>query len=38
MKQQIVFNFTKDNPDIEKRKKDCEQILNKYPEKIPIIC
>ena len=37
-KRQVVFKFTIDNPDVEKRKKECDQILNQFPEKIPIIC
>ena len=38
MKKQMVFKYTIDNPDIEQRKKECEQIRNQYPDKIPIIC
>ena len=38
MQKQMTFQYKIDNPDVEKRKKECEQIRNQYPEKIPIIC
>ena len=38
MKKQLEFKFITDNPDVAKRKEECQQIINQYPEKIPIIC
>ena len=38
MKKQLEFKFTKENPDAEKRKSECDQIRKQYPDKIPIIC
>ena len=38
MKKKMVFKFTLDNPDVEKRKNECEKIINQFPDKIPIIC
>ena len=32
------FKFMEDNPDVEKRKNECKQIREEYPDKIPIIC
>ena len=32
------FEFMKDNPDVQKRKAECEQLREQYPDKIPIIC
>ena len=32
------FQFMKDNPDVEKRKSECDQIREQYPDKIPVIC
>ena len=32
------FQFKRDNPDIEERRKECQKIRNHFPEKIPIIC
>ena len=38
MKKKMIFKFTLDNPDVEKRKNECEKIINQFPDKIPIIC
>ena len=32
------FQFMKDNPDVSKRKSECDQIREQYPDKIPVIC
>ena len=37
MKTQMKFKFATENP-VEKRKSECDQIINQYPDKIPIIC
>ena len=34
----FTFQFMKDNPDVQKRKAECEQLREQYPDKIPIIC
>ena len=34
----MEFKFKKDNPDPEQRRKECDKIINQFPEKIPIIC
>ena len=34
----FTFQFMKDNPDVQKRKSECEQIKQQYPDKIPVIC
>ena len=38
MKKNYVFEYTKRNPNVDKRKQECQHILNQFPEKIPIIC
>jgi GABA(A) receptor-associated protein len=38
MKQQMVFQYKKENPELEKRKQESYQILNKFPDKVPVIC
>jgi len=32
------YKFKIDNPDVEERRHSCEQLLSKFPDKIPIIC
>ena len=34
----MEFKFKLENSDPEVRKKECQKILNQFPEKIPIIC
>ena len=34
----MEFKYKSENPDVNKRKTECDQILNRFPEKIPIIC
>ena len=34
----MVFQYVKNNPDVEKRKNECESIKTQFPDKIPIIC
>ena len=36
--QQMEFQFKKENPILSKRKEESNQILNKFPDKIPVIC
>ncbi len=38
MKKKHIFQYTIKNPDVGKRKEECQHILNQFPEKIPIIC
>ena len=37
-RKEIEFKFILENPDVEKRKLECDKIINLCPEKIPIIC
>ena len=32
------YKFKRDNPDVNERRNSCEQLLSKFPDKIPIIC
>ena len=32
------FQFKRNNPNIEERRKECQKIRNQFPNKIPIIC
>ena len=34
----MEFKYKKDNPDPEQRRKACDELRNKFPNKIPIIC
>jgi GABA(A) receptor-associated protein len=34
----MEFKFKKQNPDVAFRKQEAEKILEKYPDRIPIIC
>ena len=34
----MEFNFKKQNPDVLVRKQEAQKILEKYPDRIPIIC
>ena len=34
----MVFQYKKENPDLEKRKQESNQILKNFSDKIPVIC
>ena len=34
----MEFQFKKENPDVEKRRQECENILAKNEDKVPVIC
>ena len=34
----MEFQFKKENPDVEKRRQECENILAKIEDKLPVIC
>ena len=34
----MEFRFKKENSNAEQRRKECDKILNQFPDKIPIIC
>ena len=36
--QQMEFQFKIENPDLSKRKEESTQIINKFPDKVPVIC
>lgn len=35
---QMEFQFKIENPDFSKRKEESTQIINKFPDKVPVIC
>ena len=34
----MKFRFKKENKDVEKRRKLCEKLRAKYPDRVPTIC